>query len=42
MDEETAEVVMKIMRALFDMVSLHVKEQAKLERHLKPQHSEKK
>lgn len=41
-DEETAEVVMKIMRALFDMVSLHVKEQAKLERHLKSQHSEKK
>lgn len=41
-DEETAEVVMKIMRALFDMVSLHVKEQAKLERHLKPQRSEKK
>ena len=31
-DEETAEVVLKIMRALFEMVSLHAKEQAQSKR----------
>lgn len=31
-DEETAEVVIQIMRALFEMVSLHVKEQAQSKR----------
>lgn len=35
-DEETADVVMQIMRALFETVSLHAKEQAQLERHGKP------
>lgn len=41
-DEETADVIMQIMRALFDMVSLHAKEQAQLERRSKPHRSEKK
>lgn len=37
-DEETAGVVMQIMRALFEMLSLHAKEQS----HLKHQRSERK
>ena len=32
MDEETAGVMMQIMRALFEMVSLHAKEQAQSRR----------
>lgn len=41
-DEETARVVMQIMRALFETVSRHAKEQAHLERRQKPQRSDKK
>ncbi len=41
-DEETARVVMQIMRALFETVSRHAKEQAHLERRPKPQRSDKK
>ena len=41
-DEETAKVVMQIMRALFETVSRHAKEQAHPERRLKHQRSDKK
>lgn len=41
-DEETARVVMQIMRALFETVSRQAKEQARLERRPKPQRSDKK
>lgn len=41
-DEETARVVMQIMRALFETVSRHAKEQAHLEKRPKPQRSDKK
>ena len=40
--EETAKVVMQIMRALFETVSRHAKEQAHPERRLKHQRSDKK
>ena len=40
-DEETAKVVMQIMRALFETVSRHAKEQAHPERRLKHQRSDK-
>ena len=32
MDEETGKVVLQIMRALFDMVSLHARQQARSRR----------
>lgn len=41
-DEQTAKVVMQIMRALFETVSRHAKEQAHPERRLKHQRSDKK
>ena len=41
-DEETTKVVMQIMRALFETVSRHAKEQAHPERRLKHQRSDKK